>query len=124
MHIEAMVTQLGKILRIIRINTGDSMRTMANKLNLSVSYLSAIENGKRNVPADFAERISSKYTLSDKDKENLSDAISQTASRIKMDITELSEKQRKLIYALSKNQIDEETIDRLCEIVDKKGENK
>lgn len=100
------------------------MRTMANKLDLSVSYLSAIENGKRNVPSDFAERVCGKYTLSEKDKENLNDAISQTASKIKMDITELSEKQRKLIYALSKNQIDEETIDKLCEIVDKKGENK
>ena len=44
-----MVTQLGKILRIIRVNTGDSMRTMAGKLGVSVSYLSAIENGKRNV---------------------------------------------------------------------------
>lgn len=119
-----MVTQLGKVLRIIRINTGDSMRTMADKLNVSISYLSAIENGKRNVPSDFAERVSAKYTLSDKDKENLNNAISQTASKIKMDITELSEKQRKLIYALSKNQIDEETIDRLYEIVDKKGENK
>ena len=37
-----------------------------------------------------------------------------------MDITELSENERKLIYALSKNHIDEETIDELCEIVEKK----
>ena len=30
-----MITQLGKVLRIIRINSGDSMRTMAEKLALS-----------------------------------------------------------------------------------------
>jgi len=119
-----MVTQLGKVLRIIRINTGDSMRAMADKLNLSVSYLSAIENGKRNVPSDFAERVSAKYMLSDKDKENLNSAISQTVSKIKMDITELSENERKLIYALSKNHIDEETINELCEIIDKKAGGK
>ena len=77
-----MITQLGKVLRIIRINTGDSMRAMADKLNLSVSYLSAIENGKRNVPSDFAERVSAKYMLSNKDKENLNSAISQTVSKI------------------------------------------
>lgn len=39
-----MLTEFGKILRIIRINSGDSSRAMAKKLNLSPSYLSAIEN--------------------------------------------------------------------------------
>ena len=116
-----MVTQLGKILRIIRITTGDSMRSMAEKLDLSVSYLSAIENGNRNIPSNFEEKVINKYELSDKDKENLRNAISQTATRVNVNITELSEKKRKLIYALSKNQIDEDTIDKLCEIVDMKG---
>ena len=116
-----MVTQLGKILRIIRINTGDSMRSMADKLDVSVSYLSAIENGKRNVPVNFEEKVVSKYNLSDKDKENLRNAIAQTAANVKVNITELSEKKKKLIYALSKDELDDETIERLCEIIEKKG---
>ncbi|MCF0117280.1 MAG: helix-turn-helix domain-containing protein [Bacilli bacterium] len=116
-----MVTQLGKILRIIRINTGDSMRSMAQKLDLSVSYLSAIENGKRNVPADFEEKFIQKYDLSDKDRENLRNAITQTTENLKVNITELSEKKRKLIYALSKDQLDDETVELLCEIIEKKG---
>lgn len=118
-----MVTQLGKILRIIRINTGDSMRSMADKLGMSVSYLSAIENGKRSVPSDFEEKVISKYSLSEKDKSNLRNAISQTMEKVKVDITELSEKKRKLLFAISKNEIDEDTIDKLCEIIYKKGEN-
>lgn len=118
-----MVTQLGKILRIIRINTGDSMRSMADKLGMSVSYLSAIENGKRSVPSDFEEKVISKYSLSEKDKSNLRNAISQTMDKVKVDITELSEKKRKLLFAISKNEIDEDTIDKLCEIIYKKGEN-
>lgn len=116
-----MVTQLGKILRIIRINTGDSMRDMAAKLDLSVSYLSAIENGKRNVPTDFEEKIVKKYDLSDKDKNNLREAISTTVERVKVNITELSEKKRKLIYALSKDKISDDTINELCAIIEKKG---
>ena len=66
-----MATQLGKLLRIVRINTGDSMRDMADKLDLSVSYLSAIENGKRNVPANLEEKIFEAYELSDKDTERI-----------------------------------------------------
>lgn len=45
-----MITEFGKLLRIIRINTGDSARTMAEKFGMSPSYLSTIENGKR-IPA-------------------------------------------------------------------------
>lgn len=116
-----MVTQLGKILRIIRINTGDSMRDMATKLDLSVSYLSAIENGKRNVPSDFEEKIIKKYDLSDKDRNNLREAISATVEKVKVNITELSEKKRKLIYALSKDELSDDTINELCAIIEKKG---
>lgn len=116
-----MVTQLGKILRIIRINTGDSMRDMATKFDLSVSYLSAIENGKRNVPADFEEKIIKNYDLSDKDKNNLREAISATVEKVKVNITELSAKKRKLIYALSKDELSDDTIDELCAVIEKKG---
>lgn len=114
-----MVTELGKILRIIRINTGDSMRGMAEKLSLSASYLSAIENGKRNVPEKFEEKITSVYNLSEKDVTNLRDAISQTSERVKVNLTELSEKQKKIIYALSKDQIDDETLDKLYCLLNK-----
>ena len=116
-----MVTQLGKILRIIRINTGDSMRVMAQKLDMSVSYLSAIENNKRNIPSDFEDKIISKYELSEKDKTNLRYAITQTAKNMKVNITELSEKKKKLLYAISKDELDDATIDKLCAIVEKKG---
>lgn len=43
-----MLTEFGKVMRIIRINTGDSMRDMAAKIGMSATYLSAIETGKLN----------------------------------------------------------------------------
>ena len=75
-----MITEFGKLLRIIRINTGDSARTMAEKFGMSPSYLSTIENGKRNIP---------------------------------------EEKKKKVIFSLTKGNIDEETLNQLCEIIDK-----
>lgn len=41
-----MLTEFGKVMRIIRINTGDSMRDMAAKIGMSATYLSAIETGE------------------------------------------------------------------------------
>jgi len=116
-----MITELGKVLRIIRINVGDSMRDMATKLNLSAAYLSAIENGKRNVPEDFEEKIKATYKLSEKDAQNLRAAITDTASKVKVNITELSDKRKKLLYALSKGELDDDTIEELCQVVERRG---
>ena len=116
-----MVTELGKILRIIRINIGDSMRNMADKLNLSAAYLSAIENGKRNVPNNFEEKVISSYPLSDKDREKLRAAITETASKVKVNITELSDKRKRLLFALTKGDLDDETIDEIWDVIERRG---
>ena len=115
-----MLTDLGKVLRIIRINTNDSMKMMADKLDLSISYLSAIENGKRNIPDDFKQKVLSSYNLSEKDKQTLEDAIVATKSNVKVNLTELSSQKKKIIMAVTQSNLDDETIKQLCAIIDKK----
>jgi transcriptional regulator with XRE-family HTH domain len=63
-----MITEFGKILRIIRVNSEDSMRNMAEKIGISAAYLSAIENGKRQIPDSIYDSICKAYPLSEKDK--------------------------------------------------------
>ena len=70
-----MITEFGRILRIIRINSGDSAKIMAEKLNMSASYLSTIENGKRNIPPEMETLLVKAYQLSDEDIDNLYYAI-------------------------------------------------
>ena len=53
-----MVTSYGKILRKIRIDEGEILGEMAQKLEISSAYLSSIENGDRNLPDGFTEKIS------------------------------------------------------------------
>lgn len=40
-------TSLGKFLRKLRIDRGKLLRTMSNKLGISMSFLSSVENGKK-----------------------------------------------------------------------------
>lgn len=115
-----MLTEFGKVMRIIRINTGDSMRDMAAKIGMSATYLSAIETGKRNIPANLEELLFSHYNFSEKDKKKIKDSIEKSASHVKIDLTEMADKKKKLIYSISKGDIDEETLDRLCEIISEK----
>ena len=42
-----MLTSLGKFLRKLRIDNNELLKDMAQKLNVSVSFLSAVENGKK-----------------------------------------------------------------------------
>ena len=118
-----MITEFGKLLRIIRINSGDSARDMAKKLNMSPSYLSTIENGKRNIPPDMEQLLISAYDLSDKDKEKLKKAMIESSDIVKIDLTDLAEKKKQMIFEITDGNLDEDTIDLLCKIIsDKKSE--
>ena len=66
-----MLTQFGKELRHIRLDRDEKLKDMAEKLGVTVSYLSAVENGKRNIPDNWIEMIASEYYLSDEDVRNL-----------------------------------------------------
>ena len=120
-----MITEFGKLLRIIRINSGDSAKDMAQKLNMSASYLSTIENGKRNIPPDMEELLIRVYNLSEKDKAKLRKAMVDSSDTVKIDLTDLAEKKKQMIYEITKGDLDEATIDQLCEIINaKKGGTK
>lgn len=119
-----MATEFGKVLRIIRINTGDTAKAMADKLDISVPYLNAIENGRRDIPTGMEEKIVEVYNLSDKDRLNLREAIVSSKDRVKIDLTELAEKKKRVILALARDDIDNETLDEICKIVNAKGDNK
>lgn len=112
-----MVTEVGKVLRIVRINTGDSLRDMAAKIGMSAAYLSAIETGKRNVPENLFDSVCAKYPLSDVDKARLKEAIESSTVKMKINLTEMEEKKKKIIYSLTKDDIDDTTLDKLCEII-------
>lgn len=118
------MTEFGKTLRIIRINSGDSAKQMADKLGISVSYLNAIENGRRDVPGDLLEKVIAAYPLSDRDQNNLKEALIATKDRVKIDLTELGERKRRVILALANDEIDAEALEEICKIVNaKRGDN-
>ena len=57
------MTPFGKICRKIRIDKGELLRDMANKLGVTPAYLSAVELSKRKVPKDWPQKISVAYYL-------------------------------------------------------------
>ena len=56
-----MLSEYGKVLRIIRINNGELLNDMAQKVDVSPALLSYIENGKREIPLDLTDKIITSY---------------------------------------------------------------
>lgn len=81
-----VITEFGKALRKLRIDRGEILKTMAEKLNMTSSYLSAIECGKRNIPSDLISKLASIYDLTKEEQEILSEARDKSLSSIEIEL--------------------------------------
>ena len=79
-----MLTEYGKILRKLRIDKQELLKDMADCLDVSSAYLSAVETGKRRIPANWTERIIRLYRLDAHAAKNISaiDAASEKLNAV------------------------------------------
>ena len=56
-------TSYGKFLKRLRIDTGDTLAVMAQKLDVSISLLSSVESGAREIPPELSDKIRTVYKL-------------------------------------------------------------
>ena len=76
-------TPFGEFVRILRIKHHQVMGDMAKILGTSTPFLSAVENGKKNVPAEWIERLADYYGLSPAERTQLETSAEE--SRLQMD---------------------------------------
>lgn len=109
------VTSLGKRLRKIRIDNDEITLNMAEKLGISISYLSAIEHGKRNIPNDFIQKLFDKYQLSEEMKTLIQKDIVDYSGEMKLIISQMNEQQQELslLYARKINKLNDEQIKKM-----------
>ena len=113
-----MKGDLSKFLAIKRIENNENLFDMARKLDISIAYLSSIENGKREIPRDFFEKIKKNYNLNLSEEEKLKKIISYT-KKIVIDMKELTEDRKdiSLRYARKIQSLSEEKLRKLREIL-------
>jgi len=117
-----MVKPIGKFLRVLRIKNNESAKDMAEKLDISPSYLAAIELGKRSLPEDIEKRVINQYTLSNSEKDEFFDIVNEHQGYIRLNTSELGEKKKKILMTMLNCDIDETTIEKLCGIIENKGD--
>ncbi len=97
-----MITELGKEIRKLRIDKGENLASMSKKLGISISYLSAIENGTREIPTDFVNKLCEIYNLSNKQKERFINAEINSINKISISLNSSIAPQRQLAFTLSR----------------------
>ncbi|GAA0861784.1 transcriptional regulator [Paraclostridium tenue] len=113
------LTPFGKFTRKLRVDNEELLKDMANNLNVTVSYLSAVEIGKRNIPKKWESILADKYNLNLAQKQELEDSIFSSSKIIKLDTSDLEENKKDLVYALARKlkDLDEEDVSNIKNIL-------
>ena len=114
-----MLTDFGRFLRKIRIDCDEILKDMAEKLNVSAAYLSAVELGKRNIPEQWVNKISKLYNLSEEEKNRLNDAADNSAKSITFSFDNISDshKETAILFAREFENVDVETLDKIKKLL-------
>lgn len=116
-------TKFGEFVRILRIKCHEVMGDMATILETSVPFLSAVENGKKNVPSEWIDRLIDHYKLSTEESCELREAVEESRMQYKITAGNAGITKRKaaLQFARSFDNMDDETAERILELLSKKG---
>jgi HTH-type transcriptional regulator, competence development regulator len=117
-------TPFGEFVRILRIRNHEVMGDLAKVLGVTTPFISAVENGKRNVPADWLEKISTHYRLNASEKKELENVIDESQTQYKIQTENASHMQRKVAmqFARSFGDLDDETAREILEILTNNNE--
>ncbi|MDD7289972.1 MAG: helix-turn-helix transcriptional regulator [Clostridiales bacterium] len=98
-----MLTAFGKELRKLRIEHGEVLRDTASHLGVSASFVSAVESGKKKIPANWIGTLSDVYSLSAEQKNALSKAAQESCADIKINLSEAGPRQRNAALVFARN---------------------
>ena len=118
-------TRFGELVRVLRIRHHEVMGDMAKKLDVKIPFLSAVENGKKNVPAELIDKLVKVYELSPEDNRELQEAAEESRTQYKISAVGSGINQRKaaLQFARSFDKMDDETALRVLELLSSKKES-
>lgn len=112
-------TEFGKFYRIMRVQHGETISDASKLLDVSTSYISAVELGKKAVPKEWLEKISEHYQLNRDEKEKLQNAINDSKTHVSLDLIGTEKYKRKLALQFQRSfgNVDEKTADKIIKIL-------
>lgn len=97
-----MLSRFGKTVRKLRIDKGVKLKEMASSLGKTSAYLSAVETGRKNAPAELVGQIAEYFSLSPKEAAELRQAAEESRSEVSLPMTGFSDTQREVAAAFAR----------------------
>ena len=116
---ENMLTNFGKELRKLRIDNDELLKDMASKLGVTVAYLSAVENGNREVPDSWLNILREKYSLDQDSFRELQETAYEKKTGIKLEMNSKEERDVALSFARRFNEMNNEELQELLVFLEK-----
>ena len=119
-------TSFGEFVRILRIKHHEVMGDMAKMLEVKIPFLSAVENGRKNVPADWIDKIANHYGLTIKENDELQKAVeeSRTQDKIANKDSGINQRRAAMQFARSFDELDDDTAIKILKLLkDKEDRN-
>lgn len=115
-----MATDLGKVLKKIRIDNNEILLNMAQKLEVSPAFLSKVENGLKKPPVEWEQKLIQLYDLSEQQREQLSRYMFEAINSKSIDVSSYScmEKNVMMAFARNINALGEEKLKAIQNIID------
>ncbi len=115
------VTSFGDYLKSLRYKYHEVMGDSAKLFGVSLPFMSAVENGKKNVPSGWYEILVEHYRLGIEDQKKLRDVIEESRTQIKINLERSHSYQREMAiqFQRSFDNIDEETAEKIMDILKK-----
>jgi transcriptional regulator with XRE-family HTH domain len=118
-----MLTPFGRFLRKLRIDRGEIMKDMADKLQVTASFLSAVEVGKKAAPDSWVPSLGRLYDLDDLC--GLQHLVDLSKPEFKVEVPRDSDDLRRetaLMFARKVGAMDHDSLTKILNVMLSKGE--
>lgn len=108
-----MLTEVGIFLRKLRLDKNEILKDMAEKLGVSSSFLSAVENGKKKMPQNWTQEIPKIYDFDQAQVFEFNKAVAKTNEMIEINLEKLNDKQTEFAFSFARRleELDDDVID-------------
>lgn len=116
-------TRYGEFMRILRIKAHEVMGDTAKMLGVKVPFVSAVENGRKNVPEEWLPKLIEHYHLNESEQKELMLAVEESKTQMKIDLFSASNTQRKLAVQFQRSfeNLDDDTVEAILKLLHKEG---
>lgn len=94
---------LGAFLKKLRIDLGITQKQMSADIEVTSTFLSTVEAGRKPAPSNVLERISQYYQLSPDQVSKMNSLATAQRKNVRISLEELTDKQRELAIQFAEN---------------------